>query len=80
MIIWNGLTVHATYPNTSDQLRLVQYIRLMPALPVSIERDGHAPTAMSHSDIAVKKTLSSVQLSQLGRRLMGLEEWPATLN
>jgi ectoine hydroxylase-related dioxygenase (phytanoyl-CoA dioxygenase family) len=75
MIIWNGLTVHATFPNTSDQMRIVQYIRLMPALPECEQRDNHAPKLMAKEDADVRRALQSVQLSEIGRRLLGLEQW-----
>ena len=40
MVIWDSSCCHANYPNTSyDSMRIVQYIRMMPA--TSIDTPGH---------------------------------------
>lgn len=75
MIIWNGLTVHATTGNVSDQMRIVQYIRLMPALPECEDRDKHAPRLVLKEDADVRRAVKEVQLDDRARRLLGLIPW-----
>lgn len=75
MIIFDGFTVHATFPNTSDRLRLVQYIRMMPATPECEKRDNMVATRVLKEDAEAKRALQRVELSELGRQLLGLQPW-----
>ncbi|CAB9512171.1 Phytanoyl-CoA dioxygenase (PhyH) [Seminavis robusta] len=84
MIIWTWGQLHATAENVSDKMRLHQYIRFFPAAETGDrfyeEHDRYAPRRVLRNygkDEAVPSLAALPEsLGQLGRRLVGLEEWP----
>jgi ectoine hydroxylase-related dioxygenase (phytanoyl-CoA dioxygenase family) len=75
-VIWNVLTAHATFPNTSNVPRIVQYVRMMPATSDSEARDRYAAPSMLKTDKVVLDSLKTIQLTDAQKRLLGLMPWP----
>lgn len=80
MVIWNSKTAHANFPNNSSKMRIHQYIRMLPADKQSNDKDRYAPVRIMHKWRTDPFTTFSVEglpyLSDLGRKLVGLEPWP----
>ncbi|GLZ01187.1 phytanoyl-CoA dioxygenase [Actinoplanes sp. NBRC 103695] len=89
LLIFNGLEPHGVAPNTSaDRVRAVQYLTMMPALPsherlvqsrVRSWRELTTPdwNATLVGDPVRHESLryGSAELTDLGRRLLGVDEW-----
>ncbi|MET0491706.1 MAG: phytanoyl-CoA dioxygenase family protein [Actinoplanes sp.] len=89
LLIWNGLVAHGVAPNTSaDGVRAVQYLTMMPALPtheklvtsrVRSWRELMTPewnsTLVGDRDKHESLRYGPAELTGLGRRLLGVEEW-----
>eukprot|EP01116_Phalansterium_solitarium_P002614 TRINITY_DN12745_c0_g1_i1.p1 TRINITY_DN12745_c0_g1~~TRINITY_DN12745_c0_g1_i1.p1 ORF type:complete len:338 (-),score=52.75 TRINITY_DN12745_c0_g1_i1:173-1186(-) len=75
IVIWNSLGAHANFPNSCDRMRLVQFIRMMPAETRSEERDRFAAGVVLRSDPEVATSARRAELTGLGRRLLNLEPW-----
>jgi hypothetical protein len=77
MVIWDSSCVHANYPNTSyDSMRIVQYIRMMPAS--SVDTPGHRlkrlPNYLYDRWIDDATLISAVsQLNEREQKLLGVE-------
>ncbi|KNC55520.1 uncharacterized protein AMSG_01785 [Thecamonas trahens ATCC 50062] len=81
MVIWHFELLHANVPNTSSNMRLIQFIRMMPAWDaeqraMSRSKDRHSPPKIwkRYPEIAdhVRTTYS---LSSLQLRLTGFLPW-----
>jgi hypothetical protein len=91
LLIWNGLLAHGVLPNRSaDAVRAVQYLTMMPALPtherlvssrVRSWRELRTPewnaTLTGDPIRHESERYAAPELSTLGRRLLGVEPWPA---
>ncbi|MEV8504985.1 phytanoyl-CoA dioxygenase family protein [Actinoplanes sp. NPDC051475] len=89
LLIWNGLVAHGVAPNTSaDGVRSVQYLTMMPALPtherlvrsrITSWRELMTPewnsTLVGDPYRHESLRYGPAQLTDLGRRLLGLDEW-----
>ncbi len=89
LLIWNGLLAHGVAPNTSvDGVRSVQYLAMMPALPghgtlvrsrIRSWRELTTPewngTLVGDPDMHESLRYGPAELSGLGRKLLGLDEW-----
>eukprot|EP00662_Eupelagonemidae_sp_cell21_P036538 gene36538-64210_t len=70
MIVWDSRTAHANFPNSCGRFRLVQFVAMMPADARLLPRGGYwGPTLVTEADAA------AVELTPLGRRLLGLDPW-----
>jgi len=69
LIIWRGEQPHCNYPNDSNRFRINQYLKMFPA------QEGGVGT--SDRKRKVKENLpKDFQISELGRKLFGLNDWP----
>jgi len=89
LLIWNGLVAHGVAPNTSaDGVRSVQYLTMMPALPthetlvasrIKSWRELMTPewngTLVGDPYRHESLRYGPAELTDLGRRLLGLDEW-----
>jgi hypothetical protein len=89
LLIWNGLVAHGVAPNTSaDGVRSVQYLTMMPALPthrtlvesrVRSWRELMTPewngTLVGDPYRHESERYGAAELTDLGRRLLGLDQW-----
>jgi hypothetical protein len=89
LLMWNGLVAHGVAPNTSvDGVRAVQYLTMMPALPtheklvesrVKSWRELMTPewngTLVGDRFRHESLRYGPAELSDLGRRLLGVDEW-----
>ena len=69
LLIWDAKLAHCNFPNTSRNMRMVQYIQMIRAddpafAPLIVDEDLLPPRA-------------DFELTHLGRRLYGLEDWPS---
>eukprot|EP01085_Mycamoeba_gemmipara_P001611 Mycagemm_TRINITY_DN9526_c0_g2::TRINITY_DN9526_c0_g2_i1::g.1611::m.1611 type:complete len:109 gc:universal TRINITY_DN9526_c0_g2_i1:172-498(+) len=64
LLIWNSMQLHTNFQNTSERMRLVQYVRLSPASVIKEKKNSPERSAIQH-----------LQFTPLGRRLTGLDEW-----
>lgn len=48
MVIWNFGLVHANYPNQSPNMRLIQFIRMIPTDQESVNKDRYCSTRILH--------------------------------
>mmetsp|Transcript_5667 Transcript_5667/g.6147 ORF Transcript_5667/g.6147 Transcript_5667/m.6147 type:complete len:368 (+) Transcript_5667:163-1266(+) len=75
MVIWNSGQAHANFPNMSDKLRLTQFVRMMPALQQSQDRDRFAPKRVMRGKLYEDVDLSEYNFDEFGQKLVGLKEW-----
>ena len=68
LLIWDGRLAHGNFPNEAEEPRLVQYVKLN-AVDKGIE------SLVESQGILLKENLIKVGLSELGRKLFGLEKW-----
>ena len=87
LLIWNSLLPHGNGRNTSDRPRLAQYITMSPARPDDEEQRRERITAWRTRRPATGwpgdprgwelRQPGPATLTELGRRLLGLDPWPA---
>eukprot|EP01124_Arcella_intermedia_P032330 TRINITY_DN7517_c0_g1_i1.p1 TRINITY_DN7517_c0_g1~~TRINITY_DN7517_c0_g1_i1.p1 ORF type:complete len:397 (+),score=95.28 TRINITY_DN7517_c0_g1_i1:40-1230(+) len=76
MVIWYARTLHSNFANYSDKMRIVQYIRCLPATKECIELDRYNPIRVRRHNSEDKFTDWSLPfLTPLGRKMTGLEDW-----
>ncbi|WP_411103164.1 phytanoyl-CoA dioxygenase family protein [Streptomyces sp. cmx-4-9] len=89
LLIWNGLLAHGVAPNTSESgVRAVQYLSMMPALEeharlrqsrIDSWRHLRTPrwnrTLVGDPVLHESKRYPTAELTDLGRRLLGLASW-----
>jgi len=68
LIIWRGEQPHCNYPNSSNRLRMNQYVKMLPA------HQG-APGTEERTSMLKKMLPTDFQVSALGRKVFGLEKW-----
>eukprot|EP01087_Luapelamoeba_hula_P009133 TRINITY_DN2339_c0_g1_i1.p1 TRINITY_DN2339_c0_g1~~TRINITY_DN2339_c0_g1_i1.p1 ORF type:complete len:320 (-),score=33.37 TRINITY_DN2339_c0_g1_i1:165-1124(-) len=68
LLVWDSFLFHANRPNHSANWRLVQYIRMYPA-----HLTPFTPLFTDPSDYPAE-----LAITPLGRRLFGLDPWPAS--
>ena len=88
LIIWNSLQAHGIRPNTSkDRVRMAQYVSMYPASEdnenilqqrIHSWRECEPPKGIAFPGDPrelEKKVYGSAELTELGKRLLGLERW-----
>lgn len=75
MVIWNSGQAHANFANTCNQLRIYQFIRMMPACEKCKERDRFCASRVLEDTGMNTHVVSNIQFTPLGRKLVGIEEW-----
>ncbi len=87
LLIFNSLQAHGIRPNQSDQVRMAQYIAMTPAQEGNEElrewrvrswREREAPQGYAFPGDPrewEKTKYPQAQLTELGKRLLGLENW-----
>ena len=76
MVIFNTGQMHCNFPNTSNKCRLFQFIRMLPATIESQNKDRYAPRRIMAEKMYRHIDLNAtVQLTPLGRKLVGLDAW-----
>jgi ectoine hydroxylase-related dioxygenase (phytanoyl-CoA dioxygenase family) len=76
MVIWDSRQAHANFPNHSSQVRLVEYIRFMPAVPNSAARDKLiAPNVWDKYPQFQKKFKDHDGFTKEEKQLMGVINW-----
>ena len=87
LLIFNSLQPHGIRPNTSNKVRIAQYIAMMPAQEdneelrqwrISSWRDQVAPDGYAFPGDPRKweqKKYGAAKLSRLGEKLLGLKKW-----
>ncbi|ELR13360.1 uncharacterized protein ACA1_240370 [Acanthamoeba castellanii str. Neff] len=74
IVIWDAGQAHCNFPNNSPKCRIYQFVRMMPALKECAVRDKHSPFAVVQKYPNVK-FWEDVELTPLGRKLVGLDPW-----
>jgi len=71
LLVWNSQLPHANFPNTSDEFRMVQYIKMIP------EEDPREfqPVMWMDKFKTSEWFPEGFTPSELGRKLLGLEPW-----
>ena len=69
--------IHCNFPNYSDKMRLIQFIRMLPADEICTNKDRYASTRILHQYPGQKYSITSGELdiSPLGLKLLGIEPW-----
>jgi len=78
MVIWNSAQAHANFPNHANRMRIIQFIRMLPADKQSNDKDRYAPYRIRHkyrNDPFITWGKDLHYLTPLGRKLIGLDEW-----
>ena len=86
LLIWHSLLPHGNGRNTSHLPRLAQYISMSPCQPPSVEacesrvamwreRSHPVGTAFPGDDRQKERDRPSAELSDLGRKLLGVDSW-----
>jgi hypothetical protein len=77
LLIWSWGQLHSTIPNRSASMRLHQYIRMFPAKNVNPFYTEHEKFSLEKMLIKYRDVFSieSIELSGLGKKLLGLESW-----
>eukprot|EP01139_Manchomonas_bermudensis_P009418 Amastigsp_a339197_494.p1 type:complete len:393 gc:universal Amastigsp_a339197_494:1286-108(-) len=78
IVIWRFELVHANVANRCERMRLVQFIRMMPAYPRSVREDKYAPARVWDQFPGARQRVErelAPAWTQLQRRLLGLEDW-----
>lgn len=70
VVIWDSGSLHANFANTSRDMRIVQYVRMMPTSSVC-----DAPNRQRLFPQNQEFNVNDIELSPLGRKLLGLDEW-----
>eukprot|EP01129_Flabellula_baltica_P003787 TRINITY_DN13517_c0_g1_i1.p1 TRINITY_DN13517_c0_g1~~TRINITY_DN13517_c0_g1_i1.p1 ORF type:complete len:339 (+),score=105.34 TRINITY_DN13517_c0_g1_i1:55-1071(+) len=70
IIVWNSQLPHGNYPNTSDEFRMVQYIKM-----IDVDEPREFKPAFLHDKFEPDDWLGGFELSELGKKLLGIEEW-----
>jgi len=72
ILMWDSRTPHGNYPNESNGFRIVQYTGMFP-----VPNDDPEAIAMRKSDMnnIIKYCPRPIQLSELGKRVLGLEDF-----
>jgi len=67
LIVWSGELPHCNYPNESRNFRINQYVKMIPA-----QENG------KNADLrreCVKSFTKDIEVTELGKKLLGLENW-----
>jgi hypothetical protein len=74
MVIWDSGQLHGNFENMSNRLRLIQFIRLLPATQLCQGRDRFSPRKIvkQYKDTNI---FEGVTLTPLGKKLCALEPW-----
>eukprot|EP01114_Cavostelium_apophysatum_P013466 TRINITY_DN3269_c0_g1_i1.p1 TRINITY_DN3269_c0_g1~~TRINITY_DN3269_c0_g1_i1.p1 ORF type:complete len:308 (+),score=55.69 TRINITY_DN3269_c0_g1_i1:521-1444(+) len=78
LVIWNSAQAHANFANTTNHMRVYQFVRQLIACDKCIERDRFASARVMNDPKYtrnVTQMLSKVRLTPLGLRLVGLNSW-----
>jgi len=75
MVIWNSAQVHCNFMNDSNRMRLIQFIRYLPATPLCQARDRFAPKRIVKQYLKKQDVFAGIQLTELGRKLCALDPW-----
>ena len=75
LVIWNGSLIHCNFPNHSNEMRLIQFIRMLPDEVICIHKDRYSATRVLHQYPEQRYALSSgeLPLSDSALRLLGLQ-------
>jgi len=79
MVIWYTRTAHCNFPNNSNKMRHIQYVRCLPATRYSQDKDRYAARRIMNkwrNDVYTDWSLP--YLTPLGRKLVGKENWDGT--
>lgn len=68
LVVWRSEMPHCNYPNFSNRLRLTQYVKLFPAKEAQKGAEERTQEVM-------KKLPSDLPITELGRKLFGLQKW-----
>jgi len=72
-VIWDSGQAHTNYPNYSSEMRLVQYVRMLPADNLSLNKHpGASPNTVS------QKQIPNIKFTPLGLKLMAFDKWEDT--
>ncbi|RUS25294.1 hypothetical protein BC938DRAFT_472365 [Jimgerdemannia flammicorona] len=87
LVVWHRLMPHGNGHNTSDRMRLCQYVTMNPADPEDVAeleervdgwlRNRSGSWARGDPRGIEERREEPAQLTELGRRLLGLETWEA---
>jgi len=67
LLIWDSKLPHCTFPNSSSNGRMIQYIKMAPVKDGAVE-----PLLAQHPELLPE----DFHLTELGRRIYGYEPWP----
>jgi len=67
LIVWSSELPHCNYPNDSDRFRMNYYIKMFPA-------QQNAPGVEIRREI-MTSCLEGLEVSDLGKKVFGLESW-----
>ncbi len=70
LCIWDSGALHANFENSSPDVRVVQYVRMMPS-PEVCSLASRARLLPSGAE----KEVSGIRLTHLGRKLLALDKW-----
>jgi len=73
ILMWDSRTPHGNYPNESNGFRIVQYTGMFP-----VPYNDPSAIAIRQTDMknVIKFCPFPIQLSQLGKRVLGIEGYP----
>lgn len=63
MVIWNSALVHCNFPNYSNQMRLIQFIRMLPATELCENKDRYAAKRILHQYPEQKYNITSGEIA-----------------
>ena len=70
LCIWDSGALHANFENSSRDVRIVQYVRMMPAPEVC-----SLPSRARLFPMSQTFDVSRIRLTPLGRKLLGIDKW-----
>jgi hypothetical protein len=68
LVIWSSELPHCNYANDSDRFRICHYVKMMPAY------EGYPGTEFRSRQMK-QMIPKEFQISELGKKMFGLESW-----
>lgn len=75
LLIWDGRLAHGNFPNNSEKPRLVQYLKYNAVGKNILSNVDSATTRFCEQEMEM---INKVEVSVLGKKLFGLENWYAS--